>query len=635
MEEKEDLKEANKQNTKTIITAPKEAKYLSDIKDFKFPVNCLFNKGKTGCGGTEMVLGDKRNTIIAVPYISLIKNKIEKNSEHGDRSNKILGFYGAVDKSSVKSYIESHPIKKIIVTYDSLPKLVGIIQGINGNEEDVFNDYFLLVDEWHCLFNYYDFRGEAIRGLLSVSPRFKEVTYMTATPVSDYLKPEKLKNLQVVEIEWEDKKKLQAHLLGTNNIYALTAQTIERIINENKNAHIFLNSVKMITQLLNSQQYAPDEVRIVCADRNENLNKLKSVNEGYKIEKPTSPVKKINLYTSTAFEGCDIFDEEGVNIIITNAHEPHTILDIETTVRQVCGRIRNSKHKDSFYFIYTSQNKPIDEKAERKYLKSRNAEYAADKELYEDLNKLNEKSRKRLLGLLKITRANNSLPKYLIVNDKSEFFIDKTLYDIENYKHICLNVYFINNDYVEARCKACGIEVLANEHVDFKPAVDMEKLKESIEKEQKNISREKIFEAYHTSRMEKKSTALAFGEETMISIIENRHPDIRGIYDTLGIDKIRELEYDKQKINVEMKKRENTPNEIKFVELFMNRIELGKTYSNDDITQIIGQISTTYELPEITKARLKTYFDWEKAWPKINGKTARGVKFIHKKNLPF
>ena len=31
-----------------IITAPKEAKYLSEIPDFEFPENCLFNKGKTG-----------------------------------------------------------------------------------------------------------------------------------------------------------------------------------------------------------------------------------------------------------------------------------------------------------------------------------------------------------------------------------------------------------------------------------------------------------------------------------------------------------------------------------------------------------------------------------------------------------
>lgn len=111
-----------------IITAPKEAKYLSDIPNFEFPVNCLFNKGKTGCGGTEMVLRANRNTIIAVPYISLIKNKVEKNTEHGDRSDKILGVYGDVKGEKIKKYLETHPVKKIIVTYDSLPRLTKIIQ---------------------------------------------------------------------------------------------------------------------------------------------------------------------------------------------------------------------------------------------------------------------------------------------------------------------------------------------------------------------------------------------------------------------------------------------------------------------------------------------------------------------------
>lgn len=36
-----------------MIPVPEGATYLDEIKDFEMPVNCLFNKGKTGCGGTE------------------------------------------------------------------------------------------------------------------------------------------------------------------------------------------------------------------------------------------------------------------------------------------------------------------------------------------------------------------------------------------------------------------------------------------------------------------------------------------------------------------------------------------------------------------------------------------------------
>ena len=133
----------NSSMEKNIIKAPQGTNYLSDIIS-ELPVNCLFNKGKTGCGGTELVLRGTKNAIIAVPYISLIQNKLDANSEHGDRRDEILGFYGEVDETEVRAYLSTHSLKKIIVTYDSLPKLVRIIGEVEGDGEKGFNDYFLL-----------------------------------------------------------------------------------------------------------------------------------------------------------------------------------------------------------------------------------------------------------------------------------------------------------------------------------------------------------------------------------------------------------------------------------------------------------------------------------------------------------
>ena len=56
------------------IEAPKGCKWLSQFMD-KLPVNCLFDKGITGCGGTELALRNGKNTIIAVPYVALVDNK--------------------------------------------------------------------------------------------------------------------------------------------------------------------------------------------------------------------------------------------------------------------------------------------------------------------------------------------------------------------------------------------------------------------------------------------------------------------------------------------------------------------------------------------------------------------------------
>ena len=290
---------------KNIIKAPQGTNYLSDIIS-ELPVNCLFNKGKTGCGGTELVLRGTKNAIIAVPYISLIQNKLDANSEHGDRRDEILGFYGEVDETEVRAYLSTHSLKKIIVTYDSLPKLVRIIGEIEGDGEKGFNDYFLLVDEWHCLFKYYAFRNEAIRNMLPVAKKFKEVTYMTATPVDPEYTLEELKDLPVTEVQWEDKTNLDVEICESNIPIGAFFKFVAKINNlyPMVNFHVFLNSVSMITSLLKELNFHSDNVKIVCSQNNDksNLKKLQEVNPDYVIAQPDSPAKKLNLYTSTAFE---------------------------------------------------------------------------------------------------------------------------------------------------------------------------------------------------------------------------------------------------------------------------------------------------------------------------------------------
>lgn len=102
------------QNTiKTRLTD----QFLSDIFDF-LPSQCLLNKGVTGCGGTTLEIKCKRNSIILVPNINLILNKCETFP-------KLIGVYGDVTKFTFLSKFNTkQQYKKIIATYDSLPKLI-------------------------------------------------------------------------------------------------------------------------------------------------------------------------------------------------------------------------------------------------------------------------------------------------------------------------------------------------------------------------------------------------------------------------------------------------------------------------------------------------------------------------------
>ncbi|MDR0812252.1 MAG: DEAD/DEAH box helicase family protein [Paludibacter sp.] len=179
--------------------APIGCDYLNEFMA-DLPKNCLFDKGKTGCGGTTVALTNEKDTIIAMPFVSIIKNKIEQAKDKEKYPHDLLGVYAGVTEQDILEYVESRQTKtkKILVTYDSLERLINTLQ---FSKIDVYSDYFLLIDEWHILFNSYAFRNTAIKKVLRYCIHFKEVTYMTATPIEEEFILEELKHLPIVRVE--------------------------------------------------------------------------------------------------------------------------------------------------------------------------------------------------------------------------------------------------------------------------------------------------------------------------------------------------------------------------------------------------------------------------------------------------
>lgn len=159
----------------------------------EIPVNCLFNKKQTGCGATELALHNPIPTIIAMPYVALVKNKTLFRKD----KISVLGIYEGVTDQEIIDYVRNHTPLKIAVTYDSLPRTIKALQAAGL---DPYNDLFLLVDEWHVLFNSYSFRYTAIKNLLTEAGKFARVTYMTATPIENEYVLEELKHLPICEI---------------------------------------------------------------------------------------------------------------------------------------------------------------------------------------------------------------------------------------------------------------------------------------------------------------------------------------------------------------------------------------------------------------------------------------------------
>ena len=124
------------------------------LKDL--PHNCIFNKVVTGCGGTTVVLQNAEDYVIAVPTTELIINKtdltmagISKQSYNGIRPFGLFGRFDDAVERRLKEFLNSSGTKKIMCTYDKVPRLMEYITP---------STYRLLIDEYHCLLKAYSYR---------------------------------------------------------------------------------------------------------------------------------------------------------------------------------------------------------------------------------------------------------------------------------------------------------------------------------------------------------------------------------------------------------------------------------------------------------------------------------------------
>ena len=597
------------------IIIPERFKYMDQyIKENPklfpegFPVNCLLHKGKTGCGGTEMVLNNERNTIIAVPTKDLIKNKIEPNAQRKERRDYILGVMEGIEEYHIINYIEQYKVKKIMVTYDSLPKVIKIIAAQGGN---AYDDYFLLVDEYHRLFLDNLFRDNAVRNLLNEAIKFKSVTFMTATPVDEIFIMDELKYLPVQEIIWEGKKPVDVRVIRTNSVME---QVLSHIgfgmgiaVPEAQNLHFFVNSVSFIASVIKKQQLTPDLARIVCSNTGENKKKL---GEEFEISATSSPVKKFNFYTSTVFEGSDILDENGYTIVVSDGNTSSRIIDISTSMKQICGRIRNSKYKDSVDYIcpYSKTlDQPFDE-----YLAYTLEEMDKTQKWVERINDLEEENRKWEINIMRKGLDQT----YIRINELSSMLeVDKNKYmlDLYNYKKRCellgkdwdVKSNLMYNDYIVSEItsvtheKTPSINLLAKGKVrkcfkDYFEEYAM--LKERREKEN-TIS-------FHFSRM--------FNlQEERHQILEREYPLVKDAYEKLGVDKVRDMKYKTSNIKRELKKLANLPDSKIVIDYIKKRYSLPCQLEVSTWKEILDNIyHVELGLDECTKAKATDLNKW-------------------------
>ena len=610
---------------KKVIPVDKKYTYLNQFMT-ELPTNCLFDKGRTGCAGTTIAIENEKNTIIAMPYVNLIKNK-ECQYPNEECDKELFGIYEGVTKKEIIDYVNSHEIKKIAVTYDSLDRLIDVLIDL---EIDVYNDYFLLVDEYHVLFNSYCFRNEAIKRVLEYSRKFSEVTFMTATPIEKEFQLKELKDLRVVEVKWYNTIPVNITPEVTNDPQMRVCQLIRDRLEDKMfgNLHFFVNSVEFIAFIIKGLKLSPDDVKVVCSE-NKNQGRGKKSNQAklgdYKIETPLDPVKKINFYTSMAFEGCDIYDQEGRIYIVSDKHKSHTLLDISTLIVQICGRIRNTQYMTDVHHIF-SETRYSNHSTFEKYKEKTNQIMLEAKSFVDEINNVSDKNRKIILKAF-LKSKNEGLNELYIKEQDNKFEFDENLINIDIVNFKITHQVYQSRVTLENEYQRNNFNLLASTEKNYKRIQITDKLKENSKSK---ISFTDLFEEYILLK-EEQSNMFHFGNvDDRINLIEKERPLIKQSYDKLGIEKVREFKYNLTNIKREIHKKQiDISTDRKIINCLSDvGIKVGAFKTIEEINKKLQTIYNDLEIVDsnnkIKRAKatdLKKWFDVDKKSKKINKKT--------------
>lgn len=566
--------------------------YLSDIMNLEQMYNTVFNKAVTGIGGTSLALDSDKDIIILMPFKEVVNNKEGYNKD-------VFTVKEGVTQASIVEYLKTTTTRKIVSTYDGLNKLLKAYRKANLN---IYDD-FLLVDEWQVIFHQYLLRKEVMNLLLSEVKNFNKVCFMTATPIKRDWWFSEIQHLDELELIYE-LPLVEVRHLKVKSIEDEAAAICRATLNKEHNAHIFCNSVDFINKVTKSLNLRKEDVRIVCSKSNEkNASKL----SGYKIESTLDSVKKINFYTSTCFEGCDIFDPNGKIYVMCDGSKAHTLVDISTTLGQIGGRIRDIKD-NSIDLIY-KQSRYVN----------------VTKEQFEIATQSNIKKAEELLAerntvfidFLDIDKLNSVYLNIEEVDGKPDIKFEKILLNID-----CANFELQHTYSVKANLIA-ELSGLFSAVTIVKPwAKELEKLE--VERLNKLSFKQKceLYKEYIESTDVFKFTC-------------DFDKDVVKAFEVLGYDELERLSFHKSNIErvIISKSNLSEPNKI-FKLLKAYDLKTGSKISNADAKSLIAEV---YNKLGITKApaasHIEKYFNVEKVDKTVDRVRFKGYKIISSKAI--
>lgn len=375
------------------------------------------------------------------------------------------------------------------------------------------------------------------------------------------------------------------------------------------NWHIFLNSVEGIDWIIRNAGLIPDNTRVVCSQSNGRQNTAKL--HGFPISSTSEPVRMFNLYTSTAFEGCDIYDERGRTFIVSDPYRTHTMPDISTSFIQIAGRIRNSIYNGEVIHLYgtTGNHKTVSPDEFEK------ATWETVKKTAQDLQHINAISDDFRASIIR------SLPyinEPFVIEDSGKLTVDRNMAKLEIVGYRVVNGVYSSQVTVEDEMKKNGISI-EESGSDTAP-----KNIQTMTAARTNFK--DIYTRYSEIRREK---PIMFTTDWEIELSEAIYPFIRDAYTKLGDQKIKALKYRVGAIQDALTAMSRVDTDLKIVEMADRRFPKQTPIPVKKIKEELQKIYDTLGISKRAKATdMEQWYDTTTSPRRIDGKNVSCMTII-------
>jgi hypothetical protein len=371
-------------------------KYISEWQDYDLPRgHVIVDKGVTGCGYTEYTLTNNLPVVLCSPRKLLLENKSEQHAKDQNilyLKNENKTFEDVSDfKNRIKTFVinclenlELPP--KILVTYDSSHYVIECLKELN-----LLDKFYFIIDEFQSIFLDAFFKSEVEFDFVEYLQECPNVLYLSATPMLDkYLeKVDTFKNLDFYQIDWSDTNVVDTLILQRKFTTSLTKEC-EKIIDSylgnrfpstytstgdivfSKEVVFYFNSVSSIIRVIKNKKLTPSQVNIICAEDQNNKNKLGTLSrtlgydtrkgEGFKIGRiplKGESNKMFTFCTKAAYIGADFYSDNANSFVFADPNIKSLALDISLDLPQIVGRQRNRENpfKNNIVIFYRTIRK--------------------------------------------------------------------------------------------------------------------------------------------------------------------------------------------------------------------------------------------------------------------------------------